>query len=91
MWYGPFIPLRVAVPTMSRGASGRQEEPSTRRKVYRTVTPPYFGRPDTEMTVIGIAYVLGVVVLLVALLPFLAAVWLLSTVMDRYRRGARGD
>ena len=72
---------------MSRGASAtQQEEPSRTQKVYRTVTPPYFGRPDTEMTVIGIAYFLGLVVLLVPLLPFLAIVWLMSKMMDRYRR-----
>lgn len=71
---------------MGQGVSGQQEEPSTRKKVYRTVTPPYFGRPDTEMTVIGIAYFLGLLVLLVPLLPFLAIIWLMSKVMDRYRR-----
>jgi hypothetical protein len=74
---------------MSRGAStAQQEEPSTTKKAYRTVTPPYFGRPDAEMTVIGIAYFLGLVVLLVPLLPFLAIIWLASKVIDRYRGDA---
>lgn len=74
---------------MSQGASGeQQEEPSTAKKAYRTVTPPYFGRPDAEMTVIGIAYFLGLLVLLVPLLPFLAIIWLVGKVLDRYRRYA---
>lgn len=72
---------------MSQGGSEqRAEEPSTAKKVYRTVTPEYFGRPDTEMTVIGIAYFLGLLVLLVPLLPFIAIIWVIGKVMDRYRR-----
>ena len=71
---------------MSQGGSGqRTEEPSTAKKVYRTVTPEYFGRPDTEMTVIGIAYFLGLLVLLVPLLPFIAIVWVFGKVVEAVR------
>lgn len=55
------------------------------------MTLPYFGWPDTEMTTVGIAYFLGLLVLLVPLLPFLAIIWLVSKVMDRYRGDARGQ
>lgn len=71
---------------MSQGVSDQQEEPSTAKKIYRTVTPEYFGRPDAEMTIVGITYFLVLLVLLVPLLPFIAIVWAVGKVMDRYRR-----
>ena len=72
---------------MSRGASTtREDEPSTAKKAIRTVTPEYFGRPDTEMTIIGIVYFLGLVILLVPLLPFIVIIWAIGKVMDRYQR-----
>ncbi|MFB6165842.1 MAG: hypothetical protein ABEJ31_11845 [Haloarculaceae archaeon] len=45
-----------------------------------TVTPAYFGRPDAEMDVIGIA--IGVILLVVVapLLPFVAIIWVLSKI-----------
>ncbi|MFB6107199.1 MAG: hypothetical protein ABEJ70_09525 [Halobacteriaceae archaeon] len=52
------------------------------RRVVRTVTPPYRSRPDEEMNAIGLAYLLGLLVLLVPLLPFLVIVWAISKVVD---------
>jgi hypothetical protein len=67
---------------MSKGVSeeGTDESaiPEPAKKAMRTVTPPYRGRPDAEMTTIGIAYFLGLVVLLIPLLPFIALVWIIS-------------
>lgn len=68
---------------MSEGVSdeGRTDEsviPEPAKKVLRTVTPSYRGRPDAEMTAVGIAYFLGLVILLIPLLPFIFLVWLIS-------------
>ena len=69
---------------MSKGASGANQGsgegavPEPVKKAMRTVTPPFHGRPDAEMTFIGLAYFLGLVILLVPLLPFIVVVWLLS-------------
>ncbi|WP_254542882.1 DUF7535 family protein [Halomarina pelagica] len=49
----------------------------------RTVTPEYFGRPDAEMSAIGWALFLGMVILLVPLLPFIAIVWAVSKLFER--------
>jgi len=78
---------------MSRGDSDTgsptgSETPAPVKKVMRTVTPPYRGRPDSEMTLIGIAYLLGLVVILLPLLPFLALVWLFSKLTGRLVRAA---
>ena len=58
------------------------EDPSVPRKVLRTVTPPFRGRPDREMTLVGTAYFLGLLILLVPLLPFIVIVWLISKLID---------
>lgn len=78
---------------MSKGVSeeGTDDEsamPEPAKKVMRTVTPPYRGRPDAEMTTIGIAYFLGLVILLIPLLPFLAIVWVISKLTGRAARRA---
>jgi hypothetical protein len=54
------------------------EDPSVPRKVLRTVTPGSKARPNAEMDSIGWAVFLGMVILLVPLLPFIAIVWGLS-------------
>ncbi|WP_135364954.1 DUF7535 family protein [Halosimplex halophilum] len=59
-----------------------RQELSAPRKVLRTVTPGPKARPDAEMDSIGWALFLGLVILLVPLLPFLAIVWLLSKALD---------
>ncbi|WP_227375189.1 DUF7535 family protein [Haladaptatus halobius] len=63
---------------MSQGDSGAEPV----RKALRTVTPPFRGHPDNEMNAIGIALFLGLVVLLLPLLPFLAIVWLISKLTE---------
>ncbi|WP_436908817.1 DUF7535 family protein [Halosimplex marinum] len=65
-------------------------EPSTPRKVLRTVTPGSKARPDTEMDSIGWAVFLGLVILLIPMLPFLAVVWALSKAIDFLAR-QRGE
>jgi hypothetical protein len=66
------------------------EEPSAPRKVLRTVTPGSKPRPDMEMDSIGWALFLGLVVLLVPLLPFVAIVWGLSKALEFLAR-QRGE
>lgn len=76
---------------MSKGASdagGGGAVPEPVKKALRTVTPPFQGRPDAEMTFIGIAYFLGLVILLVPLLPFVVVVWLLSKLTGAVARKA---
>lgn len=72
---------------MSKGREGETASAPV-RKVTRTVTPPYGGRADAEMHTIGIAYALGLVVLLIPLLPFLALTWLISKVVGSVARKA---
>lgn len=67
-----------------------REEPSAPRKVLRTVTPGSRPRPDMEMDSIGWALFLGLVVLLVPLLPFVAIVWDLSKLLEFLSR-QRGE
>ena len=66
--------------------SQKSDDPGTLTKVYRTVTPGYRGRDDTEMNTIGWALFLGVVILLVPLLPFLVVLWVVSKVLDAIGR-----
>lgn len=78
----------------SEGAEQSEEEgvvPAPAKKVMRTVTPPYRGRPDAEMTTIGIAYFLGLVILLVPLLPFIVLVWGISKIVGVIRRDLTPD
>ena len=63
--------------------SDESTDPSIARKVTRTVTPPYRGRSDPEMNVIGWTYFLGLLVLLVPLLPFLVILWAIGKLLDR--------
>jgi hypothetical protein len=59
------------------------DDASVPEKVYRTVSPPYRGRADSEMGTIGLIYFLGLLILLIPLLPFLAIVWLVSRLLGR--------
>ncbi|WP_435156102.1 DUF7535 family protein [Haladaptatus sp. DFWS20] len=63
---------------MSQADSGAEPV----KKMFRTVTPPYHGHPDSEMNAIGIAMFLGLLVLLLPLLPFLIIVWLISKLTE---------
>ena len=59
------------------------DEPALPRKVLRTVTPGTRGHGDPGMDVIGWGMLLGLLILLVPLLPFLVIVWILTKVFDR--------
>lgn len=50
--------------------------------ILRTVTRPYRSRPDEEMNIIGILYGLGLIIVLIPLLPFIALIWILSWLGD---------
>jgi hypothetical protein len=67
------------------------EDPGTVKKAVRTVTPYYRGRPDAEMTTIGVLYFLGLLILLVPLLPFLVIVWLISKLTGAVAQRAPND
>ncbi|ADJ13431.1 DUF7535 family protein [Halalkalicoccus jeotgali] len=65
-----------------------ESEDSTTKKTLRTVTPYYRGRSDEEMNLIGIAYFLVLLVLLVPLLPFMIIVWVLNKVFGAIHQRA---
>lgn len=50
-----------------------------------TVTKPYRSRPDAEMNFIGIAYGLGLLLILIPLLPLLVIVWVLGKIASAVR------
>ncbi|GAA0669788.1 hypothetical protein ACFQDG_18050 [Natronoarchaeum mannanilyticum] len=60
------------------------EDPSLPKKVLRTVTPGTRGHKDPGMDVIGWSMLVGMLVLLVPLLPFIVIVWLITKVLDRF-------
>jgi hypothetical protein len=60
-------------------ASESEEEPV--REAYDTVTPPYKGRSDTEMNLIGYMIIGGLLILLVPLAPFILVLWLASRLL----------
>ncbi|ADQ68286.1 hypothetical protein C499_14765 [Halogeometricum borinquense DSM 11551] len=66
-----------------------EESPGTLRRAYRTVTPGYKPRPNTEMNSLGWAMFLVMVALLVPLLPFAVAVWAVAKLLD-YLAGRNG-
>jgi hypothetical protein len=43
-----------------------------------TVTETYRSRTDQEMNMIGLLYGLGLIIVLIPLLPFIALIWLAS-------------
>jgi hypothetical protein len=68
-------------------ASSADEQPALPVRVARTVTPPYRGRPDEEMNVIGYLLFAGLVMILIPLAPLLLLLWLLSELRDSLRQG----
>ncbi|WP_254766441.1 DUF7535 family protein [Salinilacihabitans rarus] len=58
------------------------DDESGSERTLRTVTPSYHGRPDREMTLIGWAYFLGLLIVLLPLLPFAIILWLVSRLLD---------
>jgi hypothetical protein len=58
------------------------DDRGTARKALDTVTPPSMPKPNAEMSTIGWAMFLGLVLVLMPLLPFLLIVWVLSKLID---------
>lgn len=59
-------------------------------RTFDTVTPSYVGRPDTEMHAIGLLLFAILAILLIPLLPFLAAYWAIGR-LAKARRGTDLD
>lgn len=59
------------------------EEGSTAVEALRTVTPPYAGRPNAEMDVLGWGLFLGLVVLVLPFLPSLIVLWVATKLLNR--------
>jgi hypothetical protein len=55
----------------------------TQRPVLRTMNPLRKARPNAEMDAIGWAILLGLLMILLPLLPFIAIVYLFSKLFDR--------
>jgi hypothetical protein len=66
----------------SESESGSESEPGVLGKAYRTVSPRYEGRPLLEMDLIGWSMLLGLLILLVPLLPFVVLVWAITKVLE---------
>ena len=56
------------------------------KKALRTVTPGSTTHPNAEMDFIGWAIFLGLLVLVLPLLPFVAAIWLVSKAVEFVQR-----
>jgi hypothetical protein len=67
-------------------SSDSAESPPPLTRTVRTVTPPYRGRSDEEMNVVGVLLFAGVLVLLIPLGPILLVVWILSRLRGASRR-----
>lgn len=52
------------------------------RPLLRMVTAPYRSRADEEMTLIGLLYGLGLVLILLPLLPFIIILWAVGAVRE---------
>jgi hypothetical protein len=55
--------------------SAEDETTGPAARLADTVTPAYFGRPDSEMHAIGLLIAGLMLVLLIPLLPFVAVLW----------------
>jgi hypothetical protein len=62
------------------------DETTALPEALRTATPPYIGRPNTEMNLIGWVIFVGIGILLLPILPVLAVYWLVATLRDRITR-----
>ena len=58
-------------------ASESEEPPRPVRRAVRTVTPPYRGRSNEEMNLIGYLLIGGLLILLVPLGPIILVAWVL--------------
>lgn len=59
------------------------DQPTLLTRAYRTVTPTYRPRGDSEMDAIGWGLFVGLLFLLIPFLPILVAVWAISKVVER--------
>ncbi|MEF8757274.1 MAG: hypothetical protein V5A33_03450 [Halobacteriales archaeon] len=73
---------------MSASSEGdpESETDSTVVEAIRTVTPPSASRPNMEMNTVGWGLLLGLVILLIPLLPFVVIIWAISKVLERSGR-----
>ncbi|MFC4358040.1 hypothetical protein ACFO0N_08785 [Halobium salinum] len=62
--------------------SSESQDPGLLTRAYRTVTPGYRSRPDTEMHAVGLAYVAILLILLVPLLPFVLIIWAVTKLLS---------
>ncbi len=62
--------------------SDEESEPGVLGKAYRTVSPRYESRPLFEMNIVGWGMLLGLLILVVPLLPFIVLVWVLTKLFD---------
>jgi hypothetical protein len=69
---------------MSTSEAERADPPVT-EKALRTVSPRRTDRENSQMNAIGWILLLGLVVIALPLLPFVAAVWLFSKVRPSSR------
>ena len=67
------------------------ESPGVLKRAYRTVTPGYESHPDSEMNAVGWAMFLGLVALMIPLLPFLLAVWVVTKLLEFVNDQTRGE
>lgn len=66
------------------------DEPSVPKQVIRTVTPGVTGKRNIEMDAFGWGILLGMVVLLIPLLPFIILIWLFTKLLDLFSK-VRGE
>lgn len=66
------------------------DDPGPAVRTFDAVTPSYVGRPDSEMHAIGLLLFALLVILLIPLLPFLAAFWAVNK-LARARQGTDLD
>ncbi|MFT4890393.1 MAG: hypothetical protein ACI9YT_001308 [Halobacteriales archaeon] len=71
---------------MSVPAASDSESDSTLVEAIRTVTPPTPNRSNLEMNTFGWGLLLGLVILLIPLLPFVIIIWAISKVLERSQR-----
>lgn len=59
--------------------------------LLRMVTAPYRSRADEEMTLIGLLYGLGLVLILLPLLPFIVILWAVGAIREAMTAQSRPE
>lgn len=57
-------------------------EDDEERTLINMVTVPYRSQPNDEMSLIGLLYGAGLVLILLPLLPFIVVIWALGVIRD---------